>query len=315
MSGVRLVSALASAIVLSGTGGAAAERIPGDLWESTVQMSAEGMESMAMPPMTQRFCSPKGDQWTEPPGAMQDESCEAVEWRMSGSKATWSIRCKDGTTGTGEMTFEGRESYRGAMTIRSSEGTMVMKMSGKRIGDCDYGETARQIAAIERQAEQAAADQNEAVARMCREAAAGVAIDMFVPPASMCSSPEHKAALCAALETEKGFAGVAGRTPEESPQLAKASEFCGVDPEEVRNRVCKTARANRSYTFLTERCPAEAKALAEAECAGRKFTAIPEADLRGFCMTYAAEAMAAQPPPEEKKESKTKKALKGLLGR
>lgn len=30
-------------------------------------------------------------------------------------------------------------------------------------------------------------------------------------------------------------------------------------------------------------------------------------------MTQAAEAMAAQPPPEEKNESKTKKALKGLL--
>lgn len=315
MSGVRFISVFASAIALSAAGGAAAEKVPGDLWESTVQMSVEGMESMAMPPMTQQFCAPKGEEWTEPPGAMQDENCEAVEWRMSGSKATWSIRCKDGTTGTGEMTFEGGSAYRGTMTIVSSEGTMTMKMSGKRLGDCDYGETKRQIAAMERQAEQASADHNEAVARMCREAAAGVAIDMFLPPASMCSSPEDKAALCAALETEKGFAGVAGRPPQESPQLAKASEFCGVDTEEVRKRVCANALSSRSYKFLTEQCPAESKGLAQSECAGRKFTAIPDADLRGFCMTYAAEAMAAQPPPEEKKESKTKKALKGLLGR
>lgn len=110
---------------------------------------------------------------------------------------------------------------------------MVMKMSGKRVGDCDYGETKRQVAAIEQQAEQAAAAHDEGVAKLCREAAAGVAIDMFLPPSSTCTSSEDKAALGAALETEKGFAGVA-RPPNESPQLAKASAFCGVAPDEVR---------------------------------------------------------------------------------
>lgn len=315
MRGIRFVSVLASAIALSAAGGAAAEKIPGYLWETTVQTSLEGVESMAMPPMTGRSCAPKEEAWTEPPGARQDEDCEAFDWKMSGSKATWSVRCKDGTTGTGEMTFEGQSAYQGTMTMRSSEGTMVMKMSGKRVGDCDYGETKRQIAAIERQADQAAAAHNDAVVKLCREAAAGVAIDMFLPPSSMCTSPEDKATLCAALESEKGFAGVAGRPPHGSPQLIKASDFCGFAPDEIRRKVCTTALANRSYSFLAEQCPAETTTLAQAECAGRKFTAIPDADLRSFCMSYAAEAMAAQPPPEEKKESKAKKTLKGLLGR
>lgn len=117
MSGVRLVSVLSLAIALSAAGGAAAEKIPGHLWETTVQMSVEGTESMAMAPTTGRSCAPK-EEWTEPPGAPQDEDCEAFDWTMNGSKATWSVRCKDGTTGTGEMTFERPIAYRGTMTMR-----------------------------------------------------------------------------------------------------------------------------------------------------------------------------------------------------
>ena len=323
MSGCRSAYCLVVAFVACVDTSGATEKIPGDLWETTIQMSMEGMESMAMPPMTNRSCQKKDAEWTEPPGAKQDDTCEAVDWKVSGSTATWSIRCKDGSSGTGEMVFDGKEAYRGTMHIKSSEGAMSMKLSGRRVGDCDAGENQRKMAAYERQAKQAEAAQADAIAARCRQAAESVEIDLFLPPYSTCGSPEDKATLCSAVRTEKGFSSVAGRPPYQNPQLGKASELCGFEPEDVRNKLCGEALPRRSYKFLADHCPEAKKELAEAECAGRKFTSIPDEDLRGFCMAYAGESMTAENPPAEptpadlKKEtsSKGKKFLKGLLGR
>lgn len=300
-------------IGVSGSAAAAAPE-PGDLWENTIQMTAEGM---AMPPMTSSNCHPRDVDWSEPPGAMQDE-CEAVDWKMTGSTATWSIRCKDGTTGTGDMIFEGRQSYSGTVTIRSSEGTMVMKLAGRRVGDCDAGASRRQMAALQQQAAQAEQAQNDAMVTMCREAAEALAVDLFLPPHGLCTSAADKEALCAQLRTEKGFEGIAGAPPYESPQFARATSFCGTEPDALREKLCEEALEKRAYPFLGRHCPGQRKTLAEAECAGRKFTAIPDADLRGFCMTYATQSLAAEgqaPEQEPKKESKSKKFLKGLVGR
>lgn len=296
----------------------AAERVPGDLWETTVQMSMEGMESVNMPPSTNRMCQPRNAEWTEPPGASQDTNCEAVNWNHTGSKATWTIRCKDGTTGTGEMVFEGKDAYKGTVTVQSSHGKMAMKMSGKRVGDCDAAETQRQVAAVKKQAEEGAAAQQRAIVNMCKESASAMAVTMFLPPDGICASPEDKAALCANYRTEKGWSAVAGHPPYQNPQLEQVESFCGVEAEAVRSELCTAALSNRSYRFLADHCPGQQKQLADTECAGRKFTAIPDPELRGFCMTYATEAMSAGNQPAEPKEdakSKTKKALKGLFGR
>jgi hypothetical protein len=322
MSGLRQTLVVALSMGAFVAGAAAVEKEPGDLWETTVQMSMEGMESMAMPPTTNRACVSREKGWTEPPGAMQDDSCEVVDWKMTGSKATWSMRCKDGTTGTGEMTFEGGQSYRGTVTLRSSEGNMAMKMSGRRVGDCDAGASRRQMEATQRQAEaaqqQAAQMQADALADACKQAAERFAVEMFLPPQGMCTSAEDAAALCANFRSEKGFNEVAGRPPYENPALPKIATLCGTETEAVRQQLCTAAQAKRSYNFLGRHCPAETKSVAEAECAGRKFTSIPDADLRGFCVSYATQSMSAENQPaeeEKKKESKSKKFLKGLVGR
>lgn len=294
---------------------AVAETEPGERWENTIQMTMEGM---SMPPTTTQTCRPRNADWNEPPGATQDD-CEVAGWKMTGSTATWSIRCKDGTTGTGEATFDGRQSYHGTMTVKSSEGTATMKLSGRLLGgDCDVAASRRQVAAMQQHAaamqQQGEQSQREALATMCREAAEGLAVDMFLPPHGMCSSAEDKAALCAQLRTAKGFDGIAGTPPYESPQFAKATSFCGTEPDALREALCAEALEKRSYPFLGRHCPGQRKTLADAECAGRKFTAIPDDDLRGFCMTYASQSMSAE-GQEPKKESKSKKILKGLLGR
>jgi hypothetical protein len=110
---------------------------PGVLWEVTSQMSMEGMD-MAMPVQNVRVCSPKV--WTEPPAPEnQQQKCAYSEFKLDGPKATWKIACEPphAMTGTGEITRDGDDAYTGVMTFSSADGSMTIKLDGRRVGDCD----------------------------------------------------------------------------------------------------------------------------------------------------------------------------------
>jgi hypothetical protein len=108
---------------------------PGILWQMTSQMVMEGVP-MAMPPQMMKQCTAR--QWTRPPPG-GDKTCVNSDYTVVGNKATWKMKCSGDMpmTGTGEMTFEGTDSYAGAIKATAEGMSMIIKLSGKKIGTCD----------------------------------------------------------------------------------------------------------------------------------------------------------------------------------
>ena len=127
---------LASATLLFGsTPWLAADEQPGELWETTSQPEMEGMP-MKMPVQTVRQCLAKG--WSHaPPGA--DPSCATTNFERTGNRATWMIQCTGqmAMSGMGEISFEGTDAFSGAIKMSGQGVSMTVKLSGKKIGDCD----------------------------------------------------------------------------------------------------------------------------------------------------------------------------------
>jgi len=107
----------------------------GVLWETTSQMAMAGMP-MQMPARTTKVCLAK--KWTKPPPG-GDKSCVSSDYKMVGNKATWTMQCSGQMPmqGTGEMTFEGSDSYGGAIQATAQGMNMTIRLSGKRVGTCD----------------------------------------------------------------------------------------------------------------------------------------------------------------------------------
>ena len=112
-------------------------------WEVTMKMEMEGAP-FPMPPIVYKQCITKDDlkdtKKTIPQSSKDKNNCEIKDHKLSGNKVTWRMLCKDGSTGTGEMTYKG-SSYSGIVKMETSDKrqgktTVVQRISGKRIGDC-----------------------------------------------------------------------------------------------------------------------------------------------------------------------------------
>lgn len=291
-------------------------REPGDLWEVTTEMRMEGM---ALPPNTQRVCSPK--QSNEPPVGPGDDKCKVSDFKSSGTKTTWKVRC-DGppaSTGSGEIVYQGKDRYSGTMQMSSSEGDMTIKYAGRRIGDCDASEMKRRVKQIEGQA---AAQ----MAASCDQGAREGTVEMFIGANALCKDPKYRQPFCAGFSTQKTF----DRMADDPQRLSAGAGFCGTTAEALRVRFCEDALQSENYDFLSRRCPVEAQTLAQRECAGRSYTSLTGSKYQSFCGRYASQAMraggrpAASAPPtqspvnpadpttEAVKEGVQK--LRGLLG-
>jgi Protein of unknown function (DUF3617) len=114
---------------------ARADDPPGVLWETTSQMVMEGMP-MAMPPQTVKVCTAK--EWRKPPPG-GDPTCVHSNFQRDGNKATWSMQCSGEMPmqGTGEITFDGSDSYTGVIKATAQGMAMTIKLSGKKLGTCD----------------------------------------------------------------------------------------------------------------------------------------------------------------------------------
>jgi hypothetical protein len=126
--------AAGSAFLTVGLGVVAGAQAPkGDLWETTSQMAMAGMP-MAMPARTVKVCSAKD--WKEPPGGQKN--CKNTNMKIVGSKVTWDVACTGPTmNGHGEITRDGDGAYAGTIAFTSDQGNMTIKLTGKKIGDCD----------------------------------------------------------------------------------------------------------------------------------------------------------------------------------
>jgi hypothetical protein len=267
------------------------EKVPGDEWESTVRMSMPGMD-MQMPPQTSKYCRAKNRAWDGPPMDKQTEDrCKVSGWQISGGHATWTVTCDGGMSGTGDMTFT-QDSYTGTMNVAMEGQAMKMNLSGKKTGrDCDAMETVRAMQRAQQQAAEAQeylpGGSKDPMIAACNEAVAAGNRSMFMGPSAPCKKPEQKAAFCKGAVTDKAFRSY---VREGNGQMTVASEvatFCGTSVDFVLKDLCSKAAATEDLDFLGSHCPEQAKPLAQKYCAGRKFTAIPEASIRAFCSAYA----------------------------
>lgn len=319
---------LFAVLVLAVLASSAGAEEPGNLWEVTTSMEGAGMK---MPGQTQQVCAPVNAEGPEAMSA-EDNRCQMTDIRRSPGKFSYKVQCPDGS-GTGEMTYQGKDSYTQVMTMTMDGETMKMSTQGRRIGPCDASKVKKQIAGI----------QAQAAAGMAQ--ACGSLVEQMMPGqlASMECDPKYKKQLCDRFGTRDGFRMAASRQPMGEPMmdsgtLPEVAKYCGVQAEQVRERLCNDANKAGDLDFIGAQCPALAQPIAQRECAGRGFTTPPAEKYRDFCSNYArgmmdggssdAAASDAQPgtpaaTPETPAAKPTAddvlkegaKRLKGLFGR
>jgi hypothetical protein len=116
-------------------------------WEVTSQMEIPGMPAN-MPPFTFEQCvtkeqanNPQTSVPQQPQRGGPPSDCKTEDYKLTGNKATWTMRCTtpQPMTGTGEVTYTD-DAFNGLMTMNMERGgqamKMTMKMSAKRLGDC-----------------------------------------------------------------------------------------------------------------------------------------------------------------------------------
>jgi uncharacterized protein DUF3617 len=332
----------------------------GDLWEVTSQMSMEGMP-MQMPSQKNKVCASKS--WKEPPGAQNpQQQCQISDLKSVGAKTTWKMQCSSPTmTGDGEITRTSPDAYSGAIKMSSADGNVTIKLSGQKVGECDYAETEAMPAQAEAMSKKLDADLAKMQAEGCKGVAESLQLQILkletggcndaatkeiycdtvysakgtqalikqgdaLPGAGLkdafdfCGNAKGKSAYCGQFNTPEGFELFAsGGTGAGSPQQTIAS-YCGLSAAQVeddRTKLCKVAAGGMTaFSYLAKFCPAEAKQLAEKECAGRNFTGAAPSTYSEFCGIYASQ-QAAQPAataetPAEDTKKKTKKFFKSV---
>ncbi len=309
-----LLAASVSALAGPPASPAPAAKEAGDLWEITAQTTGMGF---SMPPRTTRVCRPRTE-WNEPPMAEGNQDCEMLDVKSSPGKMSWRMRCKGDppVSGTGEIAFDGREAYQGTMTMTMAQGEMKTKLSGRNLHqECDAGALKRQIAEFQQTSE-------DNYRKMCEGGARALALQYFDGPEPLCKDPELKVEFCKNLGTMEGFVKLPAE-PSNPYNRDAAAKFCQTTPQKLLADLCPKALAGETLDFLTKYCPSETHALAERECAGRKYTELNGSKYQHFCATFAADMLATKPtetkPADaDKKDNvvdKAKKKLKGLFGR
>jgi hypothetical protein len=342
-SPLRLFSAVLGLALAAAQPASAQPKEPGDLWEVTTEMSGmpAGMALPQQPP--QRVCRARN---ADKPPVADNDRCEMTDIKRTPNSFSWKMRCSGNppSSGTGEMTYQGRDSYTGTMNMTVGKDSMAMKMTGKRVGDCDAGEQRRQVQAKVDAAQHQAAD---AMAMQCRSAVESM-MPAMLRPEYKCDA-KYKTELCGKVQTPEGFAAVAGRQPSQvagipSGDLNEIGTYCGFTAADLRVRLCKRSDEQESLEFLASSCLGFARAdgsratkpadsfgsvIVARECAGRTFSSPPAQKYRTFCSAatrqnlmqpVAADAGAAAPAGkgEEKKEdaaTRGKRLLKDIFNR
>lgn len=118
---------------------ATAQEMPGGLWELKTKMEMPGMPAEMVARMGDRtttYCVKPGERkWNEQ--RLQNDrvkQCEQTDLKVDGNKTSWKMNCKDGTTGEGSITHNGRDTYKTEMTMNMKGSTNVkMQSEGRRI--------------------------------------------------------------------------------------------------------------------------------------------------------------------------------------
>lgn len=115
----------------------AADMKPG-LWEYTSKMEMPGMP-FAMPPQASRQCLTQADvdkgKVGADPAGQQQNGCQVKNFKQSGNKLSYDVAC-EGSTSHAEFTTTATTMEGITMTDAGDGQKMTMRMTGKRIGEC-----------------------------------------------------------------------------------------------------------------------------------------------------------------------------------
>jgi len=228
-----------------------------------------------------------------------DKNCKLLESKRSGSRFTFSFRCQSAGsdyTGTGEMSYQGRDAYVGKMTAKGTmEGEavdMTNQWSGKRVGHCTYEDPSKQASRVMAQA-------NAEVAKACNQAVDELATMLVVGDTALCK--DRKADFCARVTQVAGeLRDPAGFDRHAQKDWRGAMQACGQDPAPILSQACGVALAKRDGGFLRKHCPGEAVAARRQFCVGRSYTSV-DPSARDLCgelggLSYTADAPSAAAP-------------------
>ena len=279
----------------------------GEMWEMTSQMQMAGMPAGAIPAQTQQVCT---SQDMREAHGNKDSKCTISDLKESPTRVTYTIRCEGNppTTGSAEFNFEqNRSRMKGTMRIQSRDGEMTMQMSGRKLGQaCDpqqaRGAQDKKMAAMKQQmdGQMKAADDQQikncadglekmnpggfGMVGMCykKNDANCQSMTASTSPTVKSACTEKLGQFCGRLQTRAGVEKVGGLR---SSNAAAGVKTCGVSLDNVRAQVCPGAVKDNALVFVAHNCPAEAKVIAQKNCAGRSFTSLDE-KYGQFCGAY-----------------------------
>jgi len=231
-----------------------------------------------MPPQTREVCL--ANQTAQTPG-MDEGSCTLLESSKSGNRALWKAKCKDGSTVSGDFTYEDDSTYRGVVSYQGGQGDMLMKISGRRLGgSC-------QLASLPSPASD--------VGPACDQGIASLNGSLFFGSSASCAARRKE--FCDHLNnmTLEEYASVreqvdAGRDPNLRAVFKQsgvalmedAIKDCGTTPAVLETKACSEAVSRQQYDFVGEFCPAQSAELKRKHCEGRDYTALmrsPDIDM------------------------------------
>lgn len=303
----RLAALLAAALLAP----AAARAAPGETWEHTTEMKMKGVP-FAIPATTMTFCKPTGKSWEEPPGPSDDADCKTTVTSRTASSLRWKMVCtgERKMEGEGEMSWTAT-SYAGTVDMRSPDGDMNVKMKGKRIGKpCDAEAQEREAREL---GERMEAQQATSAAMLCQSAVESMSASHFTGKPPLCADRVKKDELCERARTRQGLEALRARGDAE---LGVATRLCKLDVAKIEAGFCDAAVAEEDLDYVGASCPAQVKALAKRECAGRTYTDV-RSSYRSFCTEYAADEMmkaSAKQKATDGAVDQGKKVIRGLFG-
>lgn len=288
----------------------AQQKVPGEKWRHTVSMQAEGF---TMPPRTTEFCAPVGKA-AESVGREGGDNCTISNWKQSGNKFSYDIKCKGEESMEGH--FEGENlgnTMRGKMTAKASGTSMQMQFESTKLGQAceaiDYSNYKAPVVDIP-------------VVDMCAEAGrnldpsdlssvGAVLLTQYPTPdgKGFADCTKHAAFkdFCKAVQTPEGFAGLDYREWQNRTYPAAANEdaaarmrraplteavrACGLgDLPALQAKMLAAAQKERDYGFLlyygADQNYEAVQAVAKRECSGRAFTNAANKDYQEMCRRF-----------------------------
>jgi hypothetical protein len=311
-----------------------------ELWEITTQMNMPGMPA-GMGARTAQVCTEKGDQ--KKAMTQGNDKCKVTDLKQSGNSVHMAMSCPEGDAVMDTTYNAARTEYKGTMKMTSRQGEMNMTMNGRKVGACDAqvakAEQKAKVAALTSQSDAAVAKMDQEQLASCTKALDTMQVNSFGTYAYCNQQPGHcesmaknegtkrsgtacmanVAEFCKRYQTMDGFLKAKG-----DEQGAKT---CNVATAQIKSTQCPRAAQSENLVFLGHFCPAEAKPIAVAHCAGRSYTSKVKDKYTEFCGLVLVKSD-PEDEPAQKKDAKAQitesvtqgvtqgvNKLKGLFGR